>query len=59
MLYAFNYNLDGSCFSVDQPQISDIDATFMASEIGTNPEVIFTWSGFEYYQNAEPLIPAG
>ncbi len=56
-IYEFVYNEDGSCFSIDRAQIIDTDAEFLASEIGVNPEVDFTWAGFEYYKNAEPLIP--
>jgi hypothetical protein len=56
-IYAFVYNEDGQCFSIDRVQIIDTDAEFLAREIGVNPEIDFTWAGFEYYQNAEPLIP--
>jgi hypothetical protein len=29
----------------------------MAYRIGKDPEVDFSWTGFEYYMHAEPLIP--
>ncbi|MBS1519946.1 MAG: hypothetical protein JST50_03025 [Bacteroidetes bacterium] len=57
IVYAFIYNRDGSCFSIEQFQINDPGSAIMANKIGIDPDITFTWSGFEYYQNAEPLIP--
>jgi len=56
-VYEFVYNNDGSCSLIDQIQVIDFGAEFLASQIGTDPDITFTWEGFEYYQNAEPLIP--
>jgi hypothetical protein len=56
-VYQFLYNKDGSCSYIEEVQVISTDAGFMAFEIGTNPEVKFTWDGFEYYKNAEPVIP--
>ena len=53
--YYFIYNADGSCFHISDLQVDDAD--FYAWSIGVDPDVTFTWSGFEYYQNANPLIP--
>lgn len=53
--YFFVYNEDCTCFEVCDMQIDEAD--FYAWSIGVDPEVTFTWTGFEYYQYAEPLIP--
>lgn len=53
--YFFVYNEDGTCFEVCDLQIDNAD--FYAWSIGVDPEVTFTWTGFEYYKYAEPLIP--
>ena len=57
-IYEFVYNNDGSCFSIERPQITSADSEFVISKIGTDPEITFTWEGFEYYKNSNPLIPA-
>lgn len=51
--YFFDYNDDGSCFMVYD---CEFDEEILASTIG-QPNVDFTWVGFEYYQNALPVIP--
>ncbi|MCO5945903.1 hypothetical protein [Mucilaginibacter flavidus] len=56
-IYAFVFNEDGQCFSINRVQIIDTDTEFLAREIGVNPEIDFTLAGFECDQNAEPLIP--
>ncbi len=56
-IYKFVYNADGSCFSIDRVQLIEPGSEFMAKNIGTDHDINFTWKGFEYYQNAEPLIP--
>jgi hypothetical protein len=53
--YQFIYNDDGTCFEVCDLQIDNAD--FYTWSIGVDTNVTFTWAGFEYYQNAEPLIP--
>ncbi|MEG1589248.1 hypothetical protein [Chryseobacterium sp.] len=52
--FAFIYNDDGSCFMIDR--VGAYQEDIFAWEIGTS-ETDFTWDGFEYYRNAEPLIP--
>lgn len=54
LLYSFDYNDDGSCFLIvnELEDQADIYA-WSVGEHGVN----FTWQGFEYYKNAEPLIP--
>jgi len=54
--YYFIYNDDGTCFEIGDLQIDNAD--FYAWSIGVDPDVTFTWTGFEYYQNANPLIPS-
>lgn len=58
-LYEFEYNLDGTLNQVDImiPDDYHPTGTFYPQDIGVNPEVNFTWDGYEYYQNAEPEIP--
>lgn len=51
--YIFDYNDDGICFMIEDLQNND---EILASNIGQS-NVSFTWSGFEYYQNALPIIP--
>ncbi len=53
--YYFIYNNDGACFQVFDLQLDSAD--FYVWSIGVDPNITFTWSGFEYYQNAEPLVP--
>ena len=52
--YEFVYNPDGSCFMIDSVQTFQED--IFAWDIGTS-NTDFTWDGFEYYRNTEPLIP--
>jgi hypothetical protein len=54
LLYSFDYNEDGTCFLISNEQEDQAD--IYAWSVG-EPDVSFTWDGFEYYQNAEPLIP--
>lgn len=53
-IYDFEYYPDGSCFMITSVQTYQED--IFAWDIGTDA-TNFTWNGFEYYQNAEPLIP--
>jgi len=55
-IYSFDYNEDGTCFFINKPQEYQTD--FYAKNIGVDPDLDFTWLGFEYYQFSEPLIPA-
>lgn len=54
-LYEFEYKADGSCFYINnlQPYGDNV----YAADIGVDPDLDFTWQGFEYYQFSEPLIP--
>ena len=52
--FAFIYNNDGSCFMVDS--VGAYQEDIFSRDIGTS-KTDFTWGGFEYYRNAEPLIP--
>ena len=58
-LYEFEYNLDGTLDQVDIMISDDYHptGTFRPEDIGVDPELQFSWEGFEYYQNAEPIIP--
>lgn len=55
LLYNFDYNADGTCFLISNEQ--DPQGDIYAWNIG-DADVPFTWQGFEYYQNEEPLIPS-
>lgn len=50
--YTFEYDQSGHCFMIHRGTEDDI----FAWEIG-KPQCSFTWKGFEYYQNSEPLFP--
>jgi hypothetical protein len=52
--FAFIYNNDGSCFMIDK--VGAYQEDIFAWDIGIS-ETDFSWDGFEYYRNAEPLIP--
>ncbi|RRJ92887.1 hypothetical protein [Flavobacterium macacae] len=52
--YVFEYNEDGSCFMIHNYQ--DPQGDIFGWDIG-KPDIKFTWEGFEYYKNAEPIIP--
>ncbi|WP_293785803.1 hypothetical protein [uncultured Pedobacter sp.] len=54
-LYEFEYNDQGECVYVNNLQ--EYQANFYAANIGIDPDLDFTWQGFEYYQFSEPLIP--
>ncbi|GGI27581.1 hypothetical protein [Pedobacter mendelii] len=56
-LYEFEYNADGTCFHINNLQ--EYQSDFYAHNIGVDPDLEFTWQGFEYYQFSEPLIPTG
>ena len=51
--YFFDYNDDGTCFIIND---YELDEQILPSTIG-QPNIDFTWVGFEYYQNALPIIP--
>ncbi|MEO4004693.1 hypothetical protein [Flavobacterium sp. CAU 1735] len=53
-IYDFEYYPDSSCFMITSVQTYQED--IFAWDIGTDA-TDFTWNGFEYYQNAEPLVP--
>jgi hypothetical protein len=54
--YTFDYNdNDGTLFMIYDDLIPQSD--IYASDIGNTDITSFTWVGFEYYQNAEPIIP--
>lgn len=53
-IYDFEYNKDGSCFMIYSAQTFQED--IFAWDIGTS-NTDFTWNGFEYYKNADPLVP--
>ena len=53
--YFFEYNSDGTCFKI-YDSIND-DSDIYAWSIGVDSEISFIWTGFEYYLNADPLIP--
>lgn len=54
LLYSFDYSDDGSCFLIANELEDQADIyAWSVGEHGVN----FTWQGFEYYKNAEPLIP--
>ncbi len=55
LLYSFDYNDDGSCFLIANEQEDQAD--IYAWSVG-EPEINFTWQGFEYFKNEEPLIPS-
>ena len=54
LLYNFDYNEDGSCFLISNEQ--EPQADIYAWSIG-DPDVTFSWQGFEYYQFEDPLVP--
>ncbi|ESU28691.1 hypothetical protein FLJC2902T_12820 [Flavobacterium limnosediminis JC2902] len=54
--YTFDYNdNDGTLYMIYDDVIPQSD--IYPSDIGNTSITNFTWSGFEYYQNAEPIIP--
>ena len=53
-IYDFEYNKDGSCFMIYSTQTFQED--IFAWDIGTS-NTVFTWDGFEYYKNVDPLVP--
>lgn len=53
--YTFDYNADGTCFLITDEQ--DYQADIYAWGIGDTDYTDFTWTGFEYYQFADPVIP--
>ncbi len=53
--YLFDYNVDGSCFRINDSQEPQGD--IHAAKIGDTSYTTFTWEGFEYYQFAEPTVP--
>ena len=56
-LYEFEYKADGTCLYINNLQ--EYQSDFYAQDIGVDPDLEFTWQGFEYYQFSEPLIPTG
>jgi antitoxin component YwqK of YwqJK toxin-antitoxin module len=52
--FAFIYNEDGSCFMIDR--VGTYQEDIFAWDIGTS-NTDFTWNGFEYYKNVDPLVP--
>jgi hypothetical protein len=54
LLYSFDYNENGSCFLISNEQEGQADV--YAWSVG-EPGVSFIWQGFDYYQNADPVIP--
>lgn len=54
LLYNFDYNDDGTCFLISNEQ--EAQADIYGWSVG-DPDVEFSWSGFEYYQFADPIIP--
>lgn len=52
--YKFEYRVHGNCLMIYDEKIDQADV--FPNTIG-NPEQSFTWTEFEYYQFAEPLIP--
>jgi hypothetical protein len=54
-IYVFSYNADGSCFFIEKVQEYQTD--FYAKNIGNDPDLTFTWQGFEYYEYSEPVVP--
>lgn len=52
--YTFEYDENGDCFIIYDE--TDDQKDIFAWEIG-QPDVSFTWQGFEYYEFAEPIIP--
>ena len=54
-IYAFSYNVDGTCLFVEKTQEYQTD--FYAKNIGRDLDITFTWQGFEYYEHSEPLVP--
>lgn len=55
LIYEFEYLEDGACFYVNA--MNPYDDSFLASDIGADPDLDFIWQGFEYYQFSDPLIP--
>lgn len=53
--YTFEYDEFGNCFMIHDNMFAQED--IFAWDIGAN-ETSFTWQGFEYYQQAQPLIPS-
>jgi hypothetical protein len=52
--YLFDYDDTGNCFMLVDEQ--EFGGDVLAANIG-QPDVYFTWAGFEYYQHANPLVP--
>ena len=52
--YQFSYSADGSCFEIQQQEYQE---DFYAHNIGHDPDISFTWTGFEYYQFSSPYLP--
>ncbi len=53
--YTFDYGPDGNCYIIHDEEFYQSD--IYAWNIGVDPDVTFTWTGFEYYQNIDPLVP--
>lgn len=52
--YTFEYDESGHCFMIHNETEGQED--IFGFEIGSE-QCSFTWKGFEYYQNSEPLFP--
>jgi len=54
--YKFDYiNNDGNLYMIYDEEFYQSD--IYPEDIGNSDKTDFTWTGFEYYQNAEPIIP--
>lgn len=54
--YTFDYNdNDGTLYMIYN--YFDPQSDIYPEDIGNPDKTDFTWTGFEYYQNAEPIIP--
>jgi hypothetical protein len=54
--YKFEYDENGNCYIIHDEEYHQSD--IYAWNIGVDPDVTFTWTGFEYYQFVEPTIPS-
>jgi len=54
--YIFEYQNDGACFLIHN--VEEYQADIYPNDIGVNPNLNFTWEGFEYYQFSEPAVPS-
>jgi len=53
--YVFEYNMDGSCLVIHDEKYDENDV--FGAQIGDPVLTDFTWTGFEYFEFADPINP--